>query len=43
MELVFRDYGRDPDIKAEELTAAFGEVAPLRLSPVWMPRNSKLY
>ena len=37
IEIVFRNYGHEEDLKPEELTAAFSRVGKLRLSPITPP------
>jgi len=43
IEFVFRTYGSEDDLKAEELVGAFGNVGPVILSPHMPPRAGPLY
>ena len=43
VEIVFRSYGCEEDLKPEELTEAFGQVGHLILSPWTPPRAGSLY
>ena len=42
IEIVFRNYGHEEDLKPEELTAAFSRVGKLKLSPITPPMSSGL-
>lgn len=43
IEFVFRNYGSEDDLKAEELVGAFGDVGRVVLSPHMPPRAGPLY